>query len=221
MTRKLWIPILLSLCLITGPSVAMAEVEGVAEASVKKMSPLQTVQYRIDKVVAVLNDAELAKPANRKAQWAKIWEIAVPMFDFTEISRRTVGPKWTTFSEPEQHRFTTLFSKFLANTFIGRLQGEYHNEKIAYVKELIREPKALVRTNLVRDNVEQPIDFRLNKKGDQWKVYDILVEDGVSIVQNYRVQFQSILAKETPAQLIARLEDKVKEQKNLPNSQVQ
>lgn len=222
MINKPWISIIfLSLCLVIGHSVAMAEAQAVADASIKEMSPMETVQHRIDQIVAVLTDAELAKSDNRQAQRARIWEIALPMFDFTEISRRTVGSKWDVFSEAEKTSFTDLFTQFLGNTYIDRLQGEYHNEKIAYLKELVKEPKALVRTKLIRDTAELPIDYRLKKEAGQWKIYDILVEDGVSIVQNYRVQFQSILEKETPAQLIERLKIKIKEQQPLAHQKAQ
>jgi phospholipid transport system substrate-binding protein len=212
MTNYRRLPMLMAMCLLIAHSAALAEAKPVAAAAVQEMSPMQTVQFRIDQMVAVLTDAELSKPANRSAQRDRIWEIAVPMFDFTEISRRTVGTKWSSFTEAEQQRFTELFTQFLANTYIDKIQGEYHNEKIAYLKELVKEPQAMVRTKLVRDSAELPIDYRMKKADGQWKIYDILVEDGVSIVQNYRVQFQSILQKETPAQLIERLEIKIKEQ---------
>lgn len=215
MTDQRWFTLLLTLCVIIGHSAAMAEAKPVVATTVQKMSPMETVQYRINLIVAVLTDAELAKPANKIAQRERIWQIALPMFDFGEISRRTVGPKWRSFSEMEKNRFTELFTQFLGNTYIDKLRGEYQNEKIAYLKELIKEPQALVRTKLIRDSAELPIDYRMKKVDDQWKIYDVLVEDGVSLVQNYRVQFQSILQKETPKQLIERLEIKIKEQQPL------
>ncbi|MDA8139327.1 MAG: ABC transporter substrate-binding protein [Desulfobacteraceae bacterium] len=219
MTDNRWLFILTMMCLLIGHSAAGAEAKPVAAVSTQDMTPMQTVQTRIDQIVAALTDPELSKPANKVAQRDRIWEIAIPMFDFTEISRRTVGAKWTTFSEAEQKRFTDLFTRFLGNTYLDKIQGEYHNEKVTYLKELIKEPQAVVRTKLVRDNAELPIDYRMKKEDGQWKIYDILVEDGVSLVQNYRVQFQTILQKETPAQLIERLEVKIKEQQAQPAPQ--
>ena len=103
-----------------------------------------------------------------------------------------------------------MFSTFLGNTYIDKIQGEYHNEKIVYQDQEIREEKyAEVKTQLIRETVETPVNYRMIKgKDGSWKVYDIIVE-GVSLVKNYRTQFANILQKETPAQLIQRLKDKL------------
>ena len=187
---------------------------GQATASAGSPTPMQTVKERIDQIITVLNDPQYRPPAQKEPQREKIWEISKSMFDFTEISRRTVGPKWDSFTEPEKIRFTDVFTQFLGNTYIDKMQGEYHNEQVLYLQEIVRGPQALVRTELKRENVTLPIDYRMKNIDGKWKIYDILVENGVSIVQNYRVQFQSILQKESPAQLIARLEDKLKEQQS-------
>jgi len=175
-------------------------------------TPMNFVKERIDQIITILNDPTYHTPGKKDSQRDKIWEVSQPMFDFKEISRRTVGPKWDLFSEEEKEQFTKVFSSFLGNTYIDKIQGEYHNEQIVYLKELVKEPLALVRTKLVRESVEIPIDYRLKRNDNQWKVYDILVENGVSLVQNYRVQFRSILEKEPPAELIRRLEQKLQEQ---------
>jgi phospholipid transport system substrate-binding protein len=186
---------------------------GIAAASNASQTPLNTVKERIDQIITILNDPTYKTPGQKGTQRDKIWEISQPMFDFQEISRRTVGPKWDIFSETEKEQFTTVFAAFLGNTYIDKIQGEYHNEQIVYLKELVKEPLALVRTKLVRESVEIPIDYRMRWNDSQWKIYDILVENGVSLVQNYRVQFRSILEKEPPAELIRRLEEKLREQK--------
>ncbi len=208
MRLKCWAAILVVGCLLMGYSVVGATQQTSQEA----MTPMDTIKEKIDQIVAVLNDPEYSTAAQKKAQRDKIWKISYPMFDFQEISRRAVGPKWSDFSDSEKEKFSDVFAQFLANTYIDRMQGEYHNEKVVYVNELVKEPLALVRTQLMRESVAFPIDYRLRKADDQWKIYDILVENGVSLVKNYRVQFQSILQKETPAQLIERLELKLKEQ---------
>ncbi|MBI5552331.1 MAG: ABC transporter substrate-binding protein [Desulfobacterales bacterium] len=205
MMTKRWISTaLFVVCLVIGQ----------ASASAGSPTPMQTVKERIDQIISVLNDPQYHTPARKEAQRDKIWEISKNMFDFTEISRRTVGPKWDSFSDPEKSRFTDVFMQFLGNTYIDKMQGEYHNEQVVYLQEIVKEPQALVRTQLKRENIALPIDYRMKHVEDKWKIYDILVENGVSIVQNYRVQFQSILQKESPAQLIARLEEKLKEQQS-------
>ena len=203
MRTRTWIAIFIMFSLLLGYGPAYAQAP----------SPMNTIKERIDRVIELLNDPQYKDPAKRGDQREKIWETASPMFDFSEISRRTIGPAWDKFSEDQKNHFTKVFSEFLGNTYLDRVQGEYQNEQIVYVSEAVREPQALVRTQLVRDKMVMPIDYRMRLDAGQWKIYDVLVENGVSIVQNYRVQFQSILQKESPDQLIARLEQRLTERK--------
>jgi phospholipid transport system substrate-binding protein len=135
------------------------------------------------------------------------------MFNFDEISRRAVARNWRDFSDAEKKQFTDVFAEFLGNTYIDKIQGEYHNEKIVYLsQDYYSDQYAEVKTQILRESVEIPVNYRLIKGQDgSWHVYDIIVE-GVSLVKNYRTQFASILKKETPAQLIKRLNEKLVEQ---------
>ncbi len=191
---------------------AILLLSGAASAATEDPGPLETLKAPVDKFLKVLNDPYYAKTENRKAQRDKIWEIASPVFDFKELSRRAVGKTWLNFSAEEQVRFTNVFSQFLGNTYIDKIQGEYKNIKIDFEKELTKGSKAMVRTKLRRENLEVPIDYRMRHIDGSWKIYDILVENGVSLVKNYRVQFSSILQNESPGELIKRLEKKLAEQ---------
>lgn len=199
MIKRSWILILTVFLWLAGPSWANAVAK----------RPMETLEGPINQIIAVLNDPVYRNPDKRTLQRDRIWEIARPVFDFDEISRRAIGKLWDTFSADEKKRFTSIFSEFLGNTYIDKLQGEYHNEKIDFEKELVKGTKALVRTRLRRESTEIPIDYRMQQVDGVWKIYDILVENGVSIVKNYYVQFNSILRDKTPAQLIERLEKKL------------
>ena len=181
-------------------------------ASTENIRPLETLQGPINKIIDLLNDPSYAGPEKRALQRDRIWEIARPVFDFEEISRRAIGKSWSSFSADEKSRFTAIFAEFLGNTYIDKLQGEYHNERIAFDKELVKGNKALVRTRLQRETLEIPIDYRMQQIDGAWKIYDILVENGVSIVKNYYVQFNSMLQNNTPHQLIEKLEKKLNNQ---------
>lgn len=181
-------------------------------ASTENIRPLETLQGPINKIIDLLNDPSYAGPEKRALQRDRIWEIARPVFDFEEISRRAIGKSWSSFSADEKSRFTAIFTEFLGNTYIDKLQGEYHNERIAFDKELVKGNKALVRTRLQRETLEIPIDYRMQQIDGAWKIYDILVENGVSIVKNYYVQFNSMLQNNTPHQLIEKLEKKLNNQ---------
>ncbi len=187
-------------------------IASVSDANTESLSPLESLKGPINRIIDVLNDPAYKAPGDKEAQREKIWEIAHPIFDFLELSKRAIGKPWTRFSSTEQDRFTNVFSEFLGNTYIDKLQGEYNNETIAFEKELVKGNVALVRTTLRRPGAEIPIDYRMKKIKGAWKVYDIIVENGVSLIKNYRVQFSSILQSETPDQLIQRLEQKLNAQ---------
>jgi phospholipid transport system substrate-binding protein len=175
-------------------------------AAAVAVSPTETIRSSIDRIVDILNDPAYSTADKKSPQRQKIWEVARPMFDFGEISRRTLGADWQRFTPEEKERFADVFARFLGNTYLDRLQSEYQNEQIIFGNELVRDTQALVRTQLIRQGAQIPIDYRMKLEKGEWKIYDILVENGVSLVKNYRVQFQSALQKETPAQLIERLE---------------
>jgi phospholipid transport system substrate-binding protein len=176
------------------------------------LSPLQTIKGPIDRVIELLNDPAGKMPEQKEHQRKLIWQQVEPLFNFLELIRRAVGKDWERFSAEEQTRFQEVFSKFLANTYLDKIQGDFNNEKIIFISELVKDQLALARTKLVRETFELPIDYRMMQVDGQWKIYDVLVENGVSLVKNYRVQFVSALQKETPEQLIQRLEQKLKEQ---------
>lgn len=175
--------------------------------------PMETLKGPFDHIISILNDPALAAPDKKSTQRDLIWETARPVFNFDAISRLAVGQPWKSFTPDERTRFIKVFSEFLGSTYIDKLQSEYHNEQIFFDKELVKGSKALVRTHLLRNNAQIPIDYRMHQTGGEWKIYDILVENGVSLVKNYRVQFTSILQDQTPAQLIERLENKLDQEK--------
>jgi phospholipid transport system substrate-binding protein len=199
MIKRSWILVLTIILWLAGPSWANA---------VPKR-PIETLEKPFNQIIALLKDPTYRGPDKKALQRDKIWEIASPFFDFDEISRRAIGKFWNKFTPDEKKRFTSIFSEFLGNTYIDKIQGEYRNDTIDFEKELVKGTKALVRTRLRRDTAVIPIDYRMQQVDGVWKIYDILVENGVSIVKNYYVQFNSVLRDGTPAQLIDRLEKKL------------
>jgi phospholipid transport system substrate-binding protein len=175
--------------------------------------PMDVLKPPINAVIKILNDPQYKKDGTQSAQRDAIWKTVKGIFDFNEIARRAVARNWSKFSEAEKKDFTEIFSQFLGNTYIDKVQGEYHNEKIVYLGEdLYADTYAEVRTQIVRESLQIPVNYRMMKESDgQWKVYDVIVE-GISLVKNYRVQFASILRKETPEQLIERLKKKLEQQ---------
>lgn len=192
-------------------------ISGLAIAGAKEIPPMETLKGPIDQIISILNDATYNNADKRAVQRQRIWEIASPVFNFNEISRRAVGKPWAKFSPEEKSRFSSVFSEFFRATYIDKLQGEFNDEQVVFDKELVKGPKALVRTRLRRQSIEIPIDYRMHQVNGTWKIYDILIDNGVSLVKNYRVQFTSMLKNNTPAQLIESLEKKLTVQKSTSN----
>ena len=193
---------MLMLAIVTLGPIAAAAIE-----------PLAVIKEPIDAVIVILNDPQYKALDTRPAQRSEIWKTVKPMFDFTEVSMRALARNWRRFSAAEQEAFVDVFAQFLGNTYIDKIQGEYHDEKIEYLGQTIHEEQyAEVKTKIVRETVEIPVNYRMRKQSDgRWKVYDIIVE-GVSLVKNYRIQFASILNKKKPAQLIEQLNEKLEDQ---------
>jgi len=182
-------------------------------AAAISMEPMATVKAPVDTVIAILNDPQYKVPGTKTAQRDEIWKVVNPMFDFVEISKRTVARHWSDFNDAEKAAFTDVFAQFLGNTYIDKIQGEYHNEQIVYLgQDFYSDTYAEVKTQIVRETLSTPVNYRMIKGAEgRWMVYDIIVE-GVSLVKNYRTQFASILSKDKPAQLIQRLNEKLTEQ---------
>jgi len=176
--------------------------------------PLEAIKGPIDTVIAILNDPVYKNGDHKAEQRDKIWQSISSIFDFNEISMRAVARNWRKFSPEERKSFAKVFSKFLGNTYVDKIQGEYHNEEIVYVgQEIVKEGRALAKTIIKRETLEIPVDYRLKLMDGRWRVYDVAVE-GISLVKNYRTQFKQLLKKESPAELIKRLEKKLAEQES-------
>lgn len=161
---------------------------------------LDSVRSSVDEVLGILTSTKPGAPGRTEKLDVSIRKI----FDPEELAKRTLATNWESFSPEERTRFTAAFVRLLEHTYLRRIEA-YTNEQVVFLNESsLGENRAEVSTKVVTSTKEVPIVYRLIKKSD-WKVYDVVIE-GVSLVQNYRNQFNQILAKETPAQLIGRVE---------------
>ena len=174
-------------------------------------APTVAVDNTVKRVLDVLRDPKLKNPTAKEIKKEKLRVIYKDMFDEMEFSRRTLTRNWKKFSPKQQEEFVNLFEQVLEKSYIDKIL-DYSNEKIVFYKEtMIPEDKAEVQSKIVTSSKEIPIDYRMILKDGKWKVYDVVVEN-VSLVQNYRTQFNEILADGTPEQLLQTLRKKVKAQ---------
>ncbi len=174
-------------------------------------TPLETIKGYINRVLPILQDPALKGESGRKIKKDKMQAIAEEMFDFTELSRRSLGPTWNKMTPDQQKEFVKLYETLLKETYADRIVS-YTNEKVTFGKENpLSQNTVEVPTTVTSGASEVAINYRVINENGQWKVYDVVIE-GVSLISNYRSQFREILANNTPAGLLDVLRKKVKAQ---------
>ncbi|MDQ5985755.1 MAG: hypothetical protein CSYNP_01472 [Syntrophus sp. SKADARSKE-3] len=169
---------------------------------------LDSVRTNVNKVLDVLRDPKLKGDSAKEIKKERLRLIYDQMFDSIELSKRTLSRNWNKMTVDERKEFVHLFRQVLEKTYIDRIIA-YTNEKIIYDKEsILSDNQAEVQTRIVTASKEIPITYRLIMKEGTWKVYDVVIEN-VSLVLNYRNQFNDILAKNAPEQLLEILRKKV------------
>ena len=174
-------------------------------------TPLDTVQTNVNKVLEVLRDPDLKPESAKEIKKEKLDAIYEQMFDEVELSRRSLGGNWNKLNPAQQQEFIQLYRQILEKAYLEKILS-YTNEKVVFSKEnMLSNNQAEVQTKVITSSREISIFYRVILKDGTWKVYDVVVEN-VSLVQNYRSQFNSILAKNTPDGLLEILRKKVKRQ---------
>src|SRR5688572_24019792 len=176
---------------------------GVGTAEEKGESPTEAVQGTLTEVFRILEDPKLREPAQQARRRHMLEESIGRRFDYGEMSKRTLASHWSRLTDDERTQFVTVFKGFLSDRYAGKIEG-YSGEKVQYLSERVEGQYAEVRTRLVSSKVDIPMDYRLINKGGRWHAYDIIA-DGISLVKNYRSQFEKIIRSESYEQLTVRL----------------
>lgn len=173
--------------------------------------PLDQARETTDKILAILKDPGMKDASKAQEKKALIGKVVDERFDWEELSRRSLGRHWANRTEEERRAFVTLFRELLERTYLDRVE-EYSGEQISYVGEKVDGDFATVEAKfLTAQRTEIPLLYRMRLKGDAWMFYDVVIE-GVSLVGNYRNQFQSILSRRPYEELVRMLQEKVAEE---------
>lgn len=175
-------------------------------------SAQEALERTVNLVLRELEKPELKNPATREAVLSKVEGIVLTLFSFEELSRRTVGPNWKSFSQDQQKSFITAFEDLLRERYLGALEG-YNGESVSYIKETpvgSGGDKVQIDSQVSIKNKAVPVSYRMLSTGGRWVVYDMIIE-GVGMVQNYRSQFQAVLQKGDPEELIRLVRAKAEE----------
>jgi phospholipid transport system substrate-binding protein len=164
-------------------------------------APTDTIKAHVDEVLNVLRASSDGSKRSDEAKKAEIRVIAGRMFDFTAMSKATLGNNWNKLDKDQRIEFIKLLKAMLENAYVSKILG-YTDEKAVFIGERSLSPTRVeVQSTLVAKNADIPMHYRVLKTEDTWKVYDVIIE-GVSLVKNYRTQFRQILAKQTPSELL-------------------
>jgi phospholipid transport system substrate-binding protein len=176
-----------------GPSVAFAGV------------PTDTVRDYTDAVVKVLEDPALKAEDRRAERRAAVRKIAIEIFDVQETARRALRPHWQQRSAQEREEFVQLFAELLERTYINKIDL-FGGEKLRFTEEKLDGDHAVVRAKVItKQGTEVPVEARMiNRSGNRWQVYDIVIEN-ISLIGNYRSQFDRIIRSSSYGELAKRL----------------
>ena len=187
-------------CLLFGLFVAVLSL-GVAQA--RAQTPTQQIQQTLQQVTTVVTRAPGSSAVERRKA---LHDALVPRFDFFEMAKRSLGKHWNTIPD-RQEEFVAVFAEFLGNSYIGKISS-YKDEKILFVRESMDKELAEVDTQVVPSKGEAlSVNYRLHRVGGEWKIYDVVVEN-ISLVTNYRSQFNRIITRGSFDDLLKRMKEK-------------
>ena len=166
--------------------------------------PLKIIETRVDRIVKILGNKGLDEDVKVK----QLEMAADETFDYVYLSRMTLGRNWLKLDDGQRNEFVDLYRQLLEKNYMGQLL-KYTDEKVVFDRQtMLSDTKAEVDSNIVSSDKKIPITYRLIQRDGDWKVYDLVIE-GISLVSNYRTQFNDILSRQTPAEMLVILRKKV------------
>jgi phospholipid transport system substrate-binding protein len=178
--------------------VALSPVHGVWAGA-----PTDQLRDGVDRVTKILGDPELKGREKASQRRAAIGKVAGDIFDFGEMAKRSMGQHWDSRTPAERVDFARLFTDLIQRSYISKVD-QSESRKMTFLGETIDGDHAVVRTAIILSQGQMPIDYRMHATGERWRVYDLGL-DGVSLVANYRAQFNKIIRTSSFATLVARL----------------
>jgi phospholipid transport system substrate-binding protein len=195
MRRHKWPAVALGMLLLAPPGSTLA---GTASDQLKQS---------VEKIQTILADPSLKgedKSANRRQQ---LKDAVHDRFAFDEMAKRSLGAQWQKRTPSEQQEFVRLFTDLLEGAYLSKLE-EYSGEKIQFVNERQEKDFAEVNTKLInRKGEEFALDYRLLSVNGDWKVIDVVIEN-ISLVNNYRSQFNRVLSRSSFEDLVQAMKEK-------------
>jgi phospholipid transport system substrate-binding protein len=168
--------------------------------------PTDQLRAGVDRVVRILRDPALAGERQADQRRAAIGRVAGEIFDFGDMAKRSLGQHWGERTPAERVEFARLFTELIQRSYIARVDQHESVAGVTFLGETVDEDYAVVRTTIPLSNGStMPLAYRMRRAGDRWRVYDLSM-DGISLLANYRAQFNKIIRTASFEELVARLE---------------
>ena len=177
--------------------------------------PQELVRDTVNAVLAVLQDKSLQGPEHAAQRHEKMRQAVLQRFGFDEMAQRALGPHWGKRSPAEKQEFTKLFGTLLERSYVNKIESYTGEQAVSYAKETIdKDGFASVLTEVAskRGEASVSVEYRLLRRDGRWQVYDVIIE-GVSLVNNYRTQFNNIVSKESYEALVKKLQLKLEQER--------
>jgi phospholipid transport system substrate-binding protein len=175
--------------------------------SVNAGEPLQVVKTAADKAIEILKDPKLQGGDKKKERIDRLKEAVNPIFDYEEMAKRALGSHWRRRSPAEQEEFVRLFRDFLERIYSDKV-GLYEGQKVVFGRETIDNDFAQVESTVIgAKSDEYSVLYKLRRADGKWRVYDAVIEN-ISMVNNYRSQFDRVIAKSSYDELKRMLKEK-------------
>jgi phospholipid transport system substrate-binding protein len=168
--------------------------------------PTELIRQTTDQVLRILEDPNLQGAAKQAERQQRLHQMAEQSFDWQEMAKRALARHWRGLTPQQQQEFVSLFRDLVERTYVNRLESAtQEKQEIQYVGEQVEGSRSAVKTNVVtKRNQQVPIEYRLHKVTGGWKIYDVLVE-GISLVNNYRSQFDRIISSSSYNELVQKM----------------
>jgi len=192
--RRSWTPVVAILYLLVA-------------VSTRAGGPTDELRGAIEKVQTILNDPQLKEAGKKGERLDKLKQVIQPKFDFTEMAKRSLGTNWQRRNPEEQRDFVKVFTDLLENAYVDSIDS-YDGEKVVFTNEKQDKEYGEVNTKIVTKKGEEfSVNYKLHQASGNWKVYDVVIEN-ISIVNNFRSQFNRVIAKSSYEDLLRTMKEK-------------
>jgi len=206
----------LAISMVATLAIGAPPADAQPKVAADQSGPLEVVRASVSRVLAIVQ-APHAVASGGGQRRTEIRRVAQGLFDFDEMARLTLARHWKDRSVREQEEFVRLFTDLLERSYLTTIEN-YAGERVTFLGESVSGPYAQVRSRITTDRrMEISIDYRLIESGARWAVYDVVL-DGVSLVSNYRSQFNSIIRTSSFADLLTKLRSRQIEAHAIPRT---